>query len=103
MPVCASEAMGRRSTSTMHPSTQPPAHLSTLAPQHPSTSAPSQRAGPELLFFPMPPEGELNELINQPAVGQPGRFPHLRIHADGGEARHGVDLVEVDIAVVARQ
>src|SRR5215469_3284333 len=46
-------------------------------------------------------EGELNEFVDQFCVGNAGGFPQLGIHADGGEAGDGVELVEIDLAGLA--
>ena len=49
-----------------------------------------------LLFFLVAFCGERDEAIDELFIGQAGGFPQLRIHADTGEAGHGVDFVEID-------
>src|SRR5271156_4049688 len=41
---------------------------------------------------------QLDQPINQLRIRQSGGFPQLRIHADGGEARNGVQFVHVNLA-----
>src|SRR5437660_8876210 len=49
-----------------------------------------------LVFVTLDPE--LDQTVNQFAIRQSSRCPQFRIHADRGEAGHGVDLVDVDLA-----
>ena len=49
-----------------------------------------------LLLFGVAVGGECYEAVDQLFVGDAGGLPEFRIHADAGEARHGVDFVEVD-------
>ena len=39
-------------------------------------------------------EGEFDEVVDQLWIGQPGSFPQLGIHADGGEAGNGVEFID---------
>jgi ABC-type uncharacterized transport system permease subunit len=39
-------------------------------------------------------DAELDQAVNQFGIGHARCHPHLRIHADGSEAGHGVDLVD---------
>jgi hypothetical protein len=49
-----------------------------------------------LLLFLVAFGGKADESIDQFFVRHAGGFPELGVHADAGEARHGVDFVEVD-------
>src|SRR6476646_5980393 len=49
-----------------------------------------------LIFVALNPQ--LYKPLNQIWVFQSTRRPHLGIHADGGEPRHGVDLVQIDLS-----
>src|SRR5882757_6912233 len=40
--------------------------------------------------------GEGNEAVDELFVGDAGGLPELGVHADAGEAGHGIDFVEVD-------
>src|SRR5580704_11664873 len=44
-------------------------------------------------LFGMKFEGQLDEAVDQLRVRKPRGFPQLRVHADGGEARNGVELI----------
>ena len=46
-------------------------------------------------------ESQIDEPIHQLCVGESSGFPQLGIHADAGEARNGVELVEQDAAAPA--
>jgi hypothetical protein len=43
-------------------------------------------------------EGELDELFDEGVERHAAMLPHFRVHADGGKAGDGVDLVEVETA-----
>jgi len=43
-------------------------------------------------------DGQLDQAVQQLRVGQATGFPELGVHADFGEAGHGIDLVDVDFA-----
>src|SRR5207249_4448301 len=45
-------------------------------------------------------QAKLDQAVEQLRIGDPAGLPQLGIHADLGEAWHGVDLVEVDRAGV---
>ena len=46
----------------------------------------------------MPFNGEVHEVVDQLRVGHAARRPQLRVHADRGKARQGVDFVHVGLA-----
>ena len=48
------------------------------------------------MFFFVAFGGEGDEAVDQLFVGDAGGLPELGVHADAGEAGHGVDFVEVD-------
>ncbi len=50
-----------------------------------------------LLVF-VPFNSELDQAVDQIRVRQPGCRPQLGIHADRGESRHGIDLVQVNLS-----
>src|SRR3954447_26855867 len=43
---------------------------------------------------------EIDEAADQIRVGPTSRGPEFRVHADGGESGHGIDLVEIDLPVL---
>src|SRR3954453_21250608 len=45
-----------------------------------------------------PAQSEFDQDVEQLAVRDARVLEHFGIHADGGEARNGVDLVDVDLA-----
>src|ERR1700733_2147935 len=49
-------------------------------------------------FFGVQLDPQLDQPVNQLRIGQPRRFPQLRIHADGGKTRNRVQFVHVDLA-----
>ena len=49
-----------------------------------------------LLLFAVAFSGEGDEAIDELFVGYAGRLPEFGVHANAGEAGHGVDFVEVD-------
>ena len=51
----------------------------------------------------MPCERELNQAVEQSRVGQAAGLPQLGIHADGGEAGDGIDLVDENFSTGAIQ
>src|SRR3990172_7457622 len=46
-------------------------------------------------------EGERDQAIEQSRKGQPTRLPQLCVHANRGETRNRVDLIEIQDAAVA--
>src|SRR5688500_678886 len=63
---------------------------------------PLSNARAQLLLLAMALDGELEKSIDQIGIGEAARFPHLRIHADGGEAGQRVHLVDEQLAGRAR-
>ena len=53
----------------------------------------SERARAQPLLVGVALERERDQPIDQRRIGHAARLPHLRVHADGGEAGDGVDLV----------
>jgi len=48
------------------------------------------------LLFAMALNSESDESVDELRVGKAGGFPEFGVHADAGEAGHGVDFVEVN-------
>ena len=48
-------------------------------------------------LFPVALEGQFDQAVQKLGVRNAARFPELGIHADGGKARNGIDLVQVDL------
>src|SRR5215471_14398661 len=53
---------------------------------------------PILLLLVVALHCQLDQAIDQLLVSHAGGPPQLRVHADGGKAGHGVDLVQIDSA-----
>src|SRR5579875_139495 len=75
----------------------------------PPKSGPASKTGstlselqrkPGRLLLSMPFQSQRNELIDQLGVRNATAFPHLRIHADGGEPRQGIDFVDEQLPVL---
>src|ERR1039457_3036447 len=61
----------------------------------PSGVSPCEAGG--LLQF-VAVQRERDQAVQQFAEANPAVLPHLGVHADGGEARDGIDLVDVEAA-----
>ena len=48
------------------------------------------------MLFAVAIDGEGDEAVYQLFVGEAGGLPEFGVHADAGEAGHGVDFIEVD-------
>src|SRR6185369_10706950 len=53
-----------------------------------------------LLLIRVTLEAEIDETADQFRVGQTSRGPEFGVHADGGESGHGIDLVQINFAVL---
>src|SRR5579863_2781507 len=45
----------------------------------------------------VPLQGQFNQPVDELGHRQTGIFPHLRVHAYGGESGDGIDLVNVEL------